>query len=121
MVGDQCLWVTLHNLQFSGLAQLVLLDVHCLGKDLVPRTLGFVQLEPVKVVETLTPLLHLHSLGPGRLSPFLRDFVGFPGLADNLTSGREGELGEKRSQVKVSNPVLLSADSVAFDQNLKMK
>ena len=65
--GGKCL----EGLQLSGFGQFVLFDVHCLGQNLVSRALGFVQLEAVKIVETLTAFFHFHALRPGRLSPLL--------------------------------------------------
>ena len=53
-----------HNLNLSSLSQLLLLCVEGLSNNLVPGGLCLLQLESVKVVQTVPELLNSHPLGP---------------------------------------------------------
>jgi hypothetical protein len=107
----------IHCLQLSGFGEFVLLDVDGLGQDFVSGTLCLEQLEPVKVVEALATTLHLHSLGPGRLGPLLRDLVSLPCLANNSGPGRERGFQNEWCRVEVSDAILLTVHAGSIDQS----
>ena len=58
-----------HNLNLSSFSQLFLLDIECLGYNLISGRFCLAQLEPVKVIESISLCLQLHPLSPARTAP----------------------------------------------------
>ena len=108
------------SLQFASFRHFVLLDGNSLSEDLIPGTLGLLQLEPIEIVEAFTLDFVLHALGPSGFGPLFGDLLVFPGFSDHFGAGGEGEGDLQGRQVKALDFVFLTFNTGlrSINQNL---